>query len=104
LASFYAPELSSDKLLISQIDGTRNDLPFRVVGYPQIMLYPANADSSPLEYVVQKLDISAAVGIAEFVQRESVSHFPVPQGLALADAVSRATKSATDFQEGHGEL
>ncbi|KPI35620.1 Protein disulfide-isomerase [Cyphellophora attinorum] len=107
LASFYTSEEQSNKILISQIDGTQNDLPFKVVGYPQIMLYSAKADSSPLEYVVQKLDISAALGIAKFVETESVSHLPVPNSLVLAHAVSRAASAsqpAAGVSERHEEL
>ena len=48
------------------------------------MLFTAQAESEPKEYVVQKLDMSAAIGIAKFIETEGTFHIPVPKGLISA--------------------
>lgn len=73
------------------------------------MLFPAQSQSQPIEYVVRKLDMSAAIAIAEFVEKEGSLHVPIPRSLILAHG-ARERPTALHLTEGamsegsHNEL
>lgn len=82
----------ADEVTIAKVDGTANELPFKIIGYPQIMLFPANSKDEPTEYVVQDLGLSTAKLLAEFIQKIGSHNLPVPDALQEVDQRAAAPK------------
>lgn len=52
LASLYAEsEKYSSKVTIAKIDGTENDTPEEIEGFPTIKIFPAGSKDAPIEYM-----------------------------------------------------
>lgn len=86
-------------MTIAKVDGTANELPFKIIGYPQIMLFPANSKDEPTEYVVQDLGLSTAKLLAEFIQNFGSHNVPVPDALQEVDQRAAAPKAEAPRDE-----
>ncbi|KAK3695347.1 protein disulfide-isomerase precursor [Podospora appendiculata] len=105
LASLYAKSEFKDKVVISKVDATANDVPDEINGFPTIKLYPAGAKDASVTYSGARTVEDLIKFIAENGKfKASVSEEAEEEASAAPAATESTSTSSEAAQETHDEL
>ena len=103
LAALYGASEFKDKVVIAKLDGTANDVPDQIQGFPTIKLYAAGAKDAPITYSGPREVADLISFIAENGKyKASVEILPPAEETPVAPAATEAEKPKET--EAHDEL
>ena len=110
LAESFANSAFKDKVVISKVDATANDVPDEIQGFPTIKLFPAGQKSDPITYSGPR----TVEDLAKFIKENgkyaadasepAVEEDEAEEATATSVEASTATEEAKEKETKHDEL